>query len=146
VLTSVAFAEGAKVVTLPGLDALPPKARQTAKIESKGATIRAITREIENGETVYELAMKKADGRTRDIIIGEDGTVLLAEDQVTLESLSPPIRNTFVKKAGKGTILRVESVALEGVLSFYEAQVRTGKKISEIKVDLDGKLIPAAKP
>jgi hypothetical protein len=102
VLTSVAFAEGAKVVTLPGLDALPPKARQTAKIESKGATIRAITREIENGETVYELAMKKADGRTRDIIIGEDGTVLLAEDQVTLESLSPPIRNTFVKKAGKG--------------------------------------------
>jgi len=122
------------------MKSLPEAVRKTAMVETKGATIVEITKEIDEGKTVYEVATKQ-NGRTRDIIIAEDGTLKVAEEQVEMAELPKVVKETFEKNTGKGKIIVVEAVHLSGKFAYYEAQVRTGKKVSELKVGLDGKLI-----
>lgn len=126
------------------MKSLPAAVRKTATEQTKGATILKIIKEIDGEETVYELATKR-NGRTRDIIIATDGTLMVAEEQVEMTELPPAVQKTFEKNIGKGRILVIEEVYLAGKLAYYEAQVRTGKEISEVKVGLDGKLLPVPK-
>lgn len=144
-LASAALAAPAPKEKVLTLKSLPPAVQKTAALEQKkGAVIRKITEEEDNGKTVYELAMK-LKGRGRDIIIGEDGTIVLAEDEMKMASLPAAVRATFENSAGKGKIIIVESVTTGGKLAYYEAQVRLGKNINEVKVGTDGLLIPAEK-
>ena len=53
--------------------------------------------------------------------------------------LPPEVQEGLKKKAGKGTISKVESLTRKGTLVAYEAQVRNGSKRSEIQVGPDGK-------
>jgi hypothetical protein len=64
------------------------------------------------------------------------------EEQVALASLSPAAKAEIVKQAGKGRILLIESITKNNAIVAYEAHVRTAGKISEIKVDPDGKPLP----
>jgi uncharacterized membrane protein YkoI len=118
--------------------------RMTAQEQSKGAVIRGISQEVEDGKTLYEVELK-VNGRTKDVTIAADGTVLTIEEEIALAALPPAVKATIEKGAGKGKILLVESVTEGGTLAFYEAHVRTGKKESEIKVRPDGQLIPEEK-
>ena len=141
----LANAEGAEEPqreTRTAMSSLPAAVRRTAVEQSKGATVVAITREADEGQTVYEVAMKR-NGRSRDIIIGLDGTVLIAEDEVRMAELPAGVRATLEKHAGAGRILRIETVRQRGRLAYYEAQLRSGKRISELKIGLDGKVLPA---
>ncbi len=124
------------------LKSLPAAVQQTARAEAIGATIRGITKEVgEDGKPVYEVEMK-INGLTKDIIIAADGTLLISEQQVAMAALSPAVRATILKNAAKRRITMVESVSKGGTLAYYEAHVRSGKTLSEIKVGPDGKLIP----
>src|SRR5438094_900766 len=53
---------------------LPAAVRATVDAESKGATVKGISSEKENGKTVYELEML-VNGRTRDLMIDSAGKV-----------------------------------------------------------------------
>jgi hypothetical protein len=64
------------------------------------------------------------------------------EEQVALASLSPAAKAEIVRQAGKGRILLIESITKNNAIVAYEAHVRTAGKISEIKVDPDGKPLP----
>ena len=124
------------------LDSLPAAVRQTALEQTQGATIRGVSKEPgEDGATVYEVETR-ANGLTRDIIIGADGTLLISEQQVRLAALPRAVRNAILKGAGKKRIVLVESVTKGGTLVYYEAQLRSGKALSELKVDPAGKRIP----
>jgi len=124
------------------LQSLPAAVQQTVRAESRGATIWAIFQEVgEDGKVIYEVEMK-ANGLTRDINIGADGTLLISEQQVTLAALPAAVRATIVKSAAGRKIKIVESVSKGHTLDYYEAQVVSGKTLSEIKVGLDGTLIP----
>ena len=119
---------------------LPAAVQQTVAEESKGATIRGYTSEVEGGQREYEVEMT-VHGRSRDVTIAPDGSVIEVEDQVTLRSLPAEVRDSLVKKAGKGRITRVESLTKQGTLVAYEAQVRTGTKHSEIQVGPHGETL-----
>lgn len=58
---------------------------------------------------------------------------------MALDSLPAPVRAGLVQGAGKGTIIKVESLTKHGAIVAYEAQVRTGPKRSEVQVGPDGK-------
>lgn len=126
------------------LKSLPTAVQQTAHEHSQGAVIRGVSKEVEDGKTFYEVALK-VNGRTKDITIAPDGTLVTAEEEVTLASLPTEARATIEKNLGKGRLLLVESVTEEGQLAFYEAHVQTGRKKSEIKVTTDGQLVPEGK-
>ncbi|MBI1763883.1 MAG: hypothetical protein HYR56_20860 [Acidobacteria bacterium] len=119
---------------------LPPAVQQTVKEQSKGAKVRGLSKELEQGKTVYELETI-SNGQTRDLLIDADGKVIEIEEQMALTALPPAVKDAIVKQAGKGRIVRVEAVTKDGKLEFYEAQVRRLGKLGEIKVSPEGQPI-----
>jgi len=117
---------------------LPPAVEKTVAAQSAGATIKGFSTEKENGQTLYEVEMT-VNGRSKDISMTADGSIVEIEEQVALDSLSSVVKAGLQAKAGKGTILRVESLTKKGKLVAYEAQVETNGKKSEVQVGPDGK-------
>lgn len=117
---------------------LPAAVQKTADEQSKGATVRGYASEIENGQLEYEVETT-IHGQTRDVSIARDGSILEIEEQVALNALPAAVREALHDKAGRGTITKVESITKKGTLVAYEAQVRTGRKHSEVQVGPDGK-------
>jgi hypothetical protein len=126
------------------LDSLPPAVQATVRKHTEGAVIHSISKEAEKGKPVYEIETRIGD-RSRDMIVGVDGTLMVMENQVMLDSLDASIREALRKGAGAGKITRVESVQLGDSLAYYEAQVVTSGKHSEIKVSPSGHLMTGAK-
>jgi len=117
---------------------LPPPVEKTVAAQSVGATIKGFSTEKENGQTLYEVEMT-VNGRSKDISMTADGSIVEIEEQVALDSLSSVVKAGLQAKAGKGTILRVEALTKKGKLVAYEAQVETNGKKSEVQVGPDGK-------
>ena len=117
---------------------LPVQVQKTAAEQSEGATVRGYASEVEDGKLQYEVELM-VSGHSKDVTIAPDGSVLEVEEQVSLEALPAAVREALQRKAGAGTITRVESLTKRGKLVAYEAQVRTGGKRSEVQVGPDGK-------
>jgi hypothetical protein len=117
---------------------LPPAVEKTVAAQSEGATIRGFSTEKEKGQTFYEVEMT-VNGHSKDVLIAADGTVVEVEEQVALDSLSAEVKAGLQARAGKGKILKVESVTKKGKLVAYEAQVGSNGKKSEVQVGPDGK-------
>lgn len=118
---------------------LPAAVQQTVREQSRGAKIRGLAVETENGVTNYEVELR-VNGHTRDVLIDPSGTVVAVEEQVTLASLPAAVR-TAIERGG-GRVVLVESISKGGVVEAYEAHVRRGRKTVEVKVGPDGQLIP----
>lgn len=119
---------------------LPAVVQQTVKERSQGATIRGLSKEVENGQTFYEVELKVA-GHSKDVLIDEQGKVVTVEEQVAMNALSQPVRGEIIKQAGKGKVLLVESVTKGDTLEYYEAHVKQGAKTAELKISPTGQLI-----
>ncbi len=117
---------------------LPPAVEKTVAAQSAGATIRGFSTEKEKGQTLYEVEMT-VNGYSKDMTMGADGSIVEIEEQVALDSLSPEVKAGLQAKAGKGKILKVESLTKKDKLVAYEAQVDTNGKKSEVQVGPDGK-------
>ena len=122
---------------------LPPAVQKTVEEQRKGAVMKGLSKEVEDGKTQYELELV-VKGHTKDMIIDESGTVLEIEESVSLASLPAAVRDGIHKNAGKGKILRVEALSKGGTLSVYEVQVQHGAKKSEFQINPDGTPVPAA--
>jgi len=135
VLVALVFLAGPAQAGQPGMNNLPPAVKATVEAESKGATIKGVSREKEQGKTVYELETL-VNGRTRDLMIDGDGKVYLVEEQLDPAQAPAAVRDALQKA---GTIVRLESVTAKGA-THYEARVR-GKngKVSSLELDADGK-------
>jgi len=117
---------------------LPPAVEKTVAAQSTGATIKGFSTEKENGQTLYEAEMT-VNGHSKDISMTADGSIVEIEEQVVLDSLSADVKAGLQTKAGKGKILKVESLTKKGKLVAYEAKVDTDGKKSEVQVGPDGK-------
>lgn len=118
---------------------LPPAVKATVDAETKGATVKGLSREKENGKTVYELETL-VNGRSRDLMIDAAGKVYEVEEQLDAEKAPAPVKAAL---EAKGRILVLESVMTNGKIH-YEGQVqaKTGKKIS---LNLNGDGTPVKK-
>lgn len=119
---------------------LPAAVQRTADEQSKGSVIKRYVKGNEDGHLEYEVEMI-VDGHSKDVAIAPDGRLVEIEEQVKIEALPPAVRNGLQAKAGGGTITKAESITKKQKLVAYEAQVRTGRKHSEIQVGPDGKTL-----
>jgi len=133
-LATIAFAQEEKIQRAD----LPPAVEKTVAAQSLGATIKGFSQEKENGHIYYEAEMAVA-GHTKDVLIDTAGAVVEVEEQVALDALPTTVKNGLQAKAGKGKILKVESLTKQDKLVAYEAKVLTDGKKSEIQVSPDGK-------
>jgi uncharacterized membrane protein YkoI len=117
---------------------LPPAVEKTVEAQSKGATIRSFSKETEDGQVRYEVALM-VDGHSKDVAMDTGGAIVEVEEQVAIDSLPGPVREGLQAKAGKGKLLKVESITKHDKLMAYEAQVMTGGKKSEVQVNSEGK-------
>jgi len=138
VFSATAFAQNSeKAVKMKDL---PEAVRKTVQDQSKGATLRGLAKEIEDGKTFYEAELS-INGHTKDVLIDPSGAIVEIEEQVALTAVPSEVKATIMKNAGKGKITVVESITKNSVLEAYEAHVTKAGKMSEIKVAADGKLI-----
>jgi len=114
---------------------LPPAVKATVETETRGATVKRISTEKEEGKTVYEVETL-VDGRTRDLMVDAGGRVYEVEEQIDVDKAPVPVRAAM---EAKGRILTLESVHSGGKTT-YEGRVRskTGKTVS-VAVGADGK-------
>ena len=117
---------------------LPPAVEKTVAAQSQGATIRGFSTEKEKGQTLYEVELT-VNGHSKDISMAPDGSIVEVEEQVVLDSLSAEVKAGLQARAGKGKILKVETITKKDKLVAYEAQVDTNGKKSEVQVGPDGK-------
>jgi hypothetical protein len=117
---------------------LPKAVEKTVQEQSKGATIRGFSKEMESGQITYEAEML-VNGHTKDVQIDANGAVLEIEEQMDFQALPADVRAGLHAKAGKGNITKVESITKKDKLVAYEAQVVTGVKKSEVQVGPNGK-------
>ena len=117
---------------------LPPAVEKTVAAQSQGATIKGFSTEKENGQTMYEAEMM-VNGHSKDVLIAGDGSIAEVEEQVTMDSLSADVKAGLQAKAGKGKILKVETITKKDKLVAYEAVVETDGKKSEVQVGPNGK-------
>lgn len=117
---------------------LPAAVQRTVAEQSKSATVRRFTEEVEKGQTLYEAELI-LNGHTKDVLMNKDGDVVEVEEEVPFVSLSDSVKQGLQAKAGKGNLGKIESLTKNGKLLAYEAKVTTGNKKSEVQVGPDGK-------
>jgi uncharacterized membrane protein YkoI len=117
---------------------LPAAVQKTVDEQSKGATIKGFSTEIEDGKRIYEVELIM-NGHNKDISMDAQGHIVEIEEETPLASLPPAVKDGLIKAAGKGAITKVESLTKNGKIVAYEAKVKTGTKSSEIQVGPDGK-------
>lgn len=113
---------------------LPPAVATAVQAETRGATIKGYSKEVENGKTMYEVETT-VNGHSRDLLFDATGKLITAEEQVTLDSVPAPVKTAL---EAKGKVLLVETVTTGGNVT-YEAQVQKNGKKSEVVVDAAGK-------
>jgi uncharacterized membrane protein YkoI len=116
---------------------LPPAVEKSLQQQVKGATIRAITTETENGRLVYEAELI-VDGHTKDIQFDAKGNIQEVEEEVSFDTLSPEVKAALTAKVKGGTVRKVESLRKKDKLVAYEAQIDTGGRHGEIQVGPNG--------
>lgn len=137
-LTFGASAAAAKEKKIQMKD-LPAAVQRAVQDQSKGATLRGLTQEVENGKTEYE-AQLTVNGHGRDISFDAAGKVTSVEEEVPLASIPEAARAAIQKAADAGKVEKIELVNENGK-TFYEVALRKNGKSSEIQVDATGKPI-----
>jgi hypothetical protein len=133
--------EGEKKLELKDV---PAAVQKTVQEQSKGATIRGISKEVEAGKTIYELETM-IGGHSRDMLIDSRGKVVEVEQEISVTSLPAAVQAEVKKSVGSGKLLKLESVTKGGTAAGYEAVVEKGGKMSEVSMGLDGKALPKEK-
>ncbi|HZS04986.1 MAG TPA: hypothetical protein VFD58_09145 [Blastocatellia bacterium] len=119
---------------------LPAAVQAAVKEQSKGAQLRGLAKEVEDGQTFYEAELR-VGRHTKDVLFDTEGRVVSVEEEVTLASLPPLVKAEIQKQAGKGRIALVETVTKGGTLVYYEAHIRGGGKAREVKVSPEGAVV-----
>ena len=117
---------------------LPAAVEKTVASQSEGATIKGFSKEKEDGKTLYEMEMI-VNGHTKDVLMDASGAVVEVEEEVAMDALPAEVKAGLQAKAGKGKLLKVESLTKHDKLVAYEAQVDNNGKKSEVQVGPDGK-------
>jgi uncharacterized membrane protein YkoI len=118
------------------LKQLPAAVRQAAHQNLQGGTIKGASKEIENGQTLYEVETVKA-GHARDLLFDADGHLVAVEEVVPLDAVPPAVRAALT---AQGKVLKVESVTKGAAVSYEGVVDRAGKR-AELAVDANGKPI-----
>jgi uncharacterized membrane protein YkoI len=115
---------------------LPPAVRQSVERETRGATIRELSKETENGRVYYE-AETSVNGKQREILFDESGKVVKVEQQVALDSIPAGARSAIEQQAAGGQVLGVKAVTRDGKTT-YKARVQKAGEKFHLKVTPEG--------
>jgi hypothetical protein len=117
---------------------LPAAVRKTVEEQSKGATLRGVSKEVESGKTYYEAELK-VGGHGKDVLIDPSGAVVMVEEEVAMTALPAAAGESLSKSIAGAKLVKLESISRNNAIVAYEATIKKSGKTSEIKVSPDGK-------
>lgn len=116
---------------------LPSPVQKTVQAELKGAAIRNIGRETEDGVAQYEVETM-LNGKHRDFNVDIKGKLLVVEEETALQSIPAAARAAILKKAGNGKVEMVELFKKEGETMYEARYTNSAGKKHEVLVKADG--------
>lgn len=134
-IACASIASAGQDVKIP-LQQLPPAVRQAADRNLLGGVITGASKEIEKGQTFYEIETVRA-GHGRDLLFDTEAHLVAVEEVVALDAVPAAVRTALT---AKGKVVKVESVT-KGTGVSYEAVVERGGKQLDVLVDGTGKAI-----
>ena len=116
---------------------LPPAVQKTVQEQLKGGEIKNISKEVEKAVTQYEVE-SVLNGKHRDFNVDSKGTLVVVEEETSIDSIPAAAKAAILKKVGTGKMGMVETLT-KGNETLYEAAYTTkaGKK-GEVLVKADG--------
>ncbi|HUA61078.1 MAG TPA: hypothetical protein VML19_20105 [Verrucomicrobiae bacterium] len=120
------------------LSSLPAAVQKTIQDNLKGADIKSIGKEKEDGVEQYEVETR-LNGKSRDFNVDIKGNLLVVEEASTIDAVPAAAKAAILKKVADGKITSIETVTKPGQASMYEAgyTAKNGKK-HEFLVKADG--------
>jgi hypothetical protein len=117
---------------------LPAAVQKTVTDTLKGGEIKNIGKEVEKGVTQYEVETM-LNGKHRDFNVDSKGTLVVVEEETTIDAVPAAAKAAILKKVGAGKLGTVETFTKPGSETMYEAAFTTkaGKK-HEVLVKADG--------
>ena len=76
---------------------LPEAVRKTVQEQSKGATLRGLSKEVEKGQTFYEAELK-VNGHNKDLLIDSSGAIVEIEEVVAVELVARGCEGNDIKE------------------------------------------------
>jgi len=128
VVTSIALCASTLAAKKLTLNDLPAPVQKTVQAELKGAEIKNIGKETENGVTQYEVETM-LNGKHRDFNVDTKGNLLVTEEETTIDAIPAAAKAAIVKKIADGKLGTIEILTRNGA-TMYEAAYTTkaGKK------------------
>ncbi|MEA3207266.1 MAG: hypothetical protein QOE70_323 [Chthoniobacter sp.] len=121
------------------LESIPEAAAKTLKAQAGGEKIKGVSKEKDEGRTVYEASFTKK-GRAHDVTVDEAGKLISDEEVIPLEEAPGAVRAAIEKEHPGGKVDKLEKITEDGKVS-YEALISGKKKREEIKFDSKGKVL-----
>ncbi len=118
---------------------LPVPVRDAVDRESKGASVKGYSKEVENGKTFYEVETVR-NGKSRDVLVNAAGTLVEVEEEVDRAALPEKIQTGLKRAAENQKIVKTELVTKRNS-RIYEAVIQNGTKSFEIQVDSNGERV-----
>jgi hypothetical protein len=120
------------------LNSLPPTVQKTIQDNLKGAAIKSIGKEKEDGVVQYEVETM-LNGKSRDFDVDTKGNLLEVEEATTMDTVPAAAKAAMMKKVADGQVTSVETVTKTGQAAMYEVGYtdKKGKK-HEFLVKADG--------
>lgn len=117
------------------LSKLPAAVRATVEAETKGGTLKSVSKETENGKTQYEVETL-VKGKSRDLLVDPSGRVIEIEEEIPVASAPTAVQDAL---KARGTVLKLERVERAGAVS-YEASVKGNNgRTSSVVLDARGR-------
>jgi hypothetical protein len=120
------------------VDKLPAAVKKALKRKFPKAEIEKATKEVEDGNTVYEVELEIKD-RSVDVSLKADGTILEIEREVPADELPEAVRKKLAASYPKAKIEKAEEVTKgeDGPVR-YEVAITT-----EVVLTANGKIVQA---
>jgi uncharacterized membrane protein YkoI len=122
------------------LDKLPRAVRDAVKAKFPGAELVGASKEVEKGETLYEVSFKYK-GHNHDATFKADGSIVSVEKEITAKDLPRAVAEALSAKYPGATYKKVEEVTEGGKVTYEALLVTADKKTLEVVLDPSGKVI-----
>jgi len=122
---------------------LPKAVLKAVKAKFPEAKIRGAAKEVEDGETMYEVELT-VDGKNVDVLVEPEGDIEAIEKEIEIEDLPRAVLKAARAKFPKGKIAKVEEITEEDDKVTYELVIAVqGKEDVEVVMAPNGKIIEA---
>lgn len=141
-----AFSTGARAdEEKVALKDVPKAVLDAVKAKFPKAEIKHASKEVEDGETLYEIETE-LDEHGVDLALKANGTIVEIEKEIAVKDLPKPVADAVAAKHPKAKIEKAEEIVEfeDGKeKKSYEVAVEVGEKDMELKITPDGKILKA---